>query len=121
MSYLFVEYPKCTTCKRARKWLDEHQVEYEDRHIVDNNPKIEELQEWIKKSGLPIKKFFNTSGTLYKEMNLSQKLKELSEEEQVKLLSTNGMLVKRPIVVGDDFVLVGFRDESLWEESLLKG
>lgn len=118
MAYLFVEYPKCTTCKRAKKWLDEHEVEYEDRHIVENNPNLEELQEWIKRSGLPIKKFFNTSGTLYKEMNLSKQLATLSEDEQIKLLSTNGMLVKRPIVVGEDFVLVGFRDENLWKESL---
>ena len=118
MAYLFVEYPKCTTCKRAKKWLDEHEIEYEDRHIVENNPTFEELQEWIKLSGLPIKKFFNTSGTLYKEMNLSKTLTTLSEEEQIKLLSTNGMLVKRPIVVGEGFVLVGFRDEALWEETL---
>lgn len=119
MAYLFVEYPKCTTCKRAKKWLDEHQIKYEDRHIVENNPTFEELKEWIKLSGLETKKFFNTSGNLYKEMNLSKKLKdkEFSEDEQVKLLATNGMLVKRPIVVGEDFVLVGFRDESLWEEA----
>lgn len=120
MSYLFVEYPKCTTCKRAKKWLEEHEVQYEDRHIVENNPTSEELKNWIERSGLSVKKFFNTSGNLYKEMNLSQKLKELSEEEQIQLLSTNGMLVKRPIVVGDDFVLVGFRDELLWKTSLLK-
>lgn len=120
MAYLFVEYPKCTTCKRAKKWLDENNVGYEDRHIVENNPTFEELQEWINKSGLPIKKFFNTSGNLYKEMNLSKQLGTYSEEEQIKLLATNGMLVKRPIVVGDDFVLVGFRDENLWKESLLK-
>ena len=120
MANLFIEYPKCTTCKRAKSWLDVHQIDYEDRHIVENNPSFEELQEWIKRSGLPIKKFFNTSGNLYKEMNLSQKLKTLSEEEQIKLLSTDGMLVKRPIVVGDDFVLVGFRDETLWEETLKK-
>lgn len=120
MTYLFVEYPKCTTCKRAMKWLDEHEIEYEDRHIVENNPTFEELKEWIKLSGLETKKFFNTSGNLYKEMNLSKKLKdkELSEDEQIKLLATDGMLVKRPIVVGEDFVLVGFRDESLWEEAL---
>lgn len=118
MTYLFVEYPKCTTCKRAKKWLDEHKIEYEDRHIVENSPTFEELQEWIKSSGLPVKKFFNTSGNLYKEMNLSKKLSTISEEEQIKLLSTNGMLVKRPIVVGEDFVLVGFRNESLWEETL---
>lgn len=120
MINLFIEYPKCTTCKRAKKWLDEHKIEYHDRHIVDDNPKFEELQKWIEKSGLPIKKFFNTSGNLYKEMNLSKTLDTLSEEEQIKLLATNGMLVKRPIVVGDDFVLVGFRDDSLWEEVLIK-
>lgn len=120
MAYLFVEYPKCTTCKRAKKWLDEHQIKYEDRHIVENNPTFEELKEWIKLSGLETKKFFNTSGNLYKEMNLSKRLKdgELSEDEQIELLAGNGMLVKRPIVVGEDFVLVGFRDESLWEEAL---
>lgn len=119
MAYLFVEYPKCTTCKRAKKWLDEHKIEYEDRHIVEDNPTFEELQQWIKLSGLPVKKFFNTSGNLYKEMNLSKKLSTISEEEQIKLLSTNGMLVKRPIVVGEDFVLVGFRNESLWEETFI--
>ncbi|AGF56213.1 MULTISPECIES: arsenate reductase family protein [Clostridium] len=118
MSYLFVEYPKCTTCKRAKKWLDDHEVDYEDRHIVEKNPTAEELQKWIEKSELPIKKFFNTSGILYKEMNLSQKLKTLSEEEQIELLATNGMLVKRPILVGEDFVLVGFRDEAVWKETL---
>lgn len=118
MTYLFVEYPKCTTCKRAKKWLDDHNIKYEDRHIAENNPNIKELTEWIKKSGLPTKKFFNTSGVLYKEMNLSKELKNMSEEEQIKLLATNGMLVKRPIVVGEDFVLVGFRDEALWEETL---
>ena len=120
MSYLFVEYPKCTTCKRAKKWLDDHEIKYNDRHIVENNPTFEELQGWIKKSGLPTKKFFNTSGVLYKEMNLSQKLKDITEEEQIKLLASNGMLVKRPIVVGEDFVLVGFRDEGLWQEALSK-
>ena len=120
MANLFIEYPKCTTCKRAKSWLDSNEIEYDVRHIVENNPTYEELQEWIKKSGLPVKKFFNTSGILYKEMNLSQKLKTLSEEEQIKLLATNGMLVKRPIVVGEDFILVGFRDESLWEENIKK-
>jgi arsenate reductase len=120
MPYLFVEYPKCTTCKRAKKWLGDHEIKYNDRHIVENNPTFEELQEWIKKSGLPTKKFFNTSGVLYKEMNLSQKLKDITEEEQIKILASNGMLVKRPIVVGEDFVLVGFRDEDLWQETLSK-
>lgn len=118
MGNLFIEYPKCTTCKRAKSWLDLNEIKYEDRNIVEINPTYEELQEWINKSGLPVKKFFNTSGILYKEMGLSQKLKTLSKEEQIKLLASNGMLVKRPIVVGDSFVLVGFRDESLWKEKL---
>ena len=118
MPYLFVEYPKCTTCKRAKKWLEERKVKYEDRHIAEKNPTVEELKKWIEKSGLETKKFFNTSGTLYKEMKLSEKLKSLSEEEQIKLLATNGMLVKRPIIVGEEFVLVGFRDVALWEEKL---
>lgn len=120
MAHIFVEYPKCTTCKRAKKWLDENEVKYEERHIVENNPTIDELKEWIKISDLPIKKFFNTSGTVYKEMNLSKTLQTLSDEEQLKLLSSNGMLVKRPIIVSDDFVLVGFRDQALWEEKLLE-
>ena len=119
MAYLFVEYPKCTTCKRAKKWLDEHQIKYEDRHIVENNPTFEELKEWIKLSGLETKKFFNTSGNLYKEMNLSKRLKdgEFSEDEQIELLAGNGMLVKRPLVIWDVTVLVGFK-EAEWTEKL---
>ena len=109
---LFIEYPKCTTCKRAKKWLDEHQVSYEDRHIVEDNPKAEELKKWIAKSGLPIKRFFNTSGMKYRDLGLKDRLPEMSEEEQIDLLATDGMLVKRPLVIGDDFVLIGFKEEQ---------
>ena len=109
---LFIEYPKCTTCKRAKKWLDEHQISYEDRHIVENNPKAEELKEWIAVSGLPVKRFFNTSGMKYRDLGLKDRLQEMSEEEQIDLLATDGMLVKRPLVIGDDFVLSGFKEEQ---------
>lgn len=111
---LFICYPKCSTCQKAKKWLDEHNVEYTERHIVESNPSYEELKLWYEKSGLALKKFFNTSGLLYKELQLKDKLPEMSEEEQLKLLATKGMLVKRPIVVEGDKVLVGFR-ESEWE------
>lgn len=114
---LFVEYPKCTTCKKAKKWLDDHNISYTDRHIKEDNPTVDELKSWHKQSGLPLKKFFNTSGNLYKEMQLKDKLPAMSEEEQFKLLATDGMLVKRPIVVTEDAVLVGFK-ESEWEERL---
>ena len=109
---LFIEYPKCTTFKRAKKWLDEHQVSYEERHIVEDNPKAEELKKWIAKSGLPIKRFFNTSGMKYRDLGLKDRLPEMTEEEQIELLATDGMLVKRPLVIGDDFVLVGFKEEQ---------
>lgn len=109
----FVCYPKCTTCQKAKKWLEGNGVSFEERHIKENNPTIEELKEWNKKSGLPLKKFFNTSGLLYKELNLKDKLPDMSEEEQYSILASDGMLVKRPILVGDDFVLVGFK-ESDW-------
>ena len=114
---LFVHYPKCTTCKRAKKWLDEHQISYEERDIKENNPALEELKEWYQRSGLPLKRFFNTSGMLYKEMKLKDKLPEMSEDEQLTLLASDGMLVKRPIVVTEDQVLVGFK-EAQWEEIL---
>ena len=114
---LFVEYPKCTTCKKAKKWLDEHGVSYDDRHIKEQNPTAEELKEWHAKSGLPLKKFFNTSGLLYKEMNLKDKLKDMSEEEQYALLASDGMLVRRPVLVGDDFVLTGFREKE-WQAAI---
>ena len=112
MNRLFIEYPKCSTCKRAKKWLDEHQVSYEERHIVEDNPKAEELKKWIAKSGLPIKRFFNTSGMKYRDLGLKDRLPEMTEEEQIELLATDGMLVKRPLVIGDDFVLVGFKEEQ---------
>ena len=114
---LFIEYPKCSTCKKAKKWLDEKQISYTDRHIVEENPTYEELKEWYQKSGMPLKKFFNTSGLLYKEIQLKDKLKDMSEEEQLKLLASNGMLVKRPLVVDGDMVLTGFK-ESEWSEKL---
>lgn len=102
----FICYPKCSTCQKAKKWLDENKIVYTERHIVEANPSAEELKMWYKRSGLPLKKFFNTSGRLYKEMKLKDKLSEMSEEEQIKLLATNGMLVKRPLVVDEDKVLV---------------
>ncbi|WP_418747025.1 arsenate reductase family protein [Frisingicoccus sp.] len=113
MNRLFVEYPKCSTCRKAKKYLEEHQVDFEDRHIVENNPTEEELKDWIARSGLPVKKFFNTSGKKYKDMELKNKLPEMSEEEQIALLASDGMLVKRPIVVEDNRVLVGFK-EAEW-------
>lgn len=114
---LFICYPKCSTCQKAKKWLDEHNVPYTERHIVDVNPTYAELKEWYGKSGLNLKRFFNTSGLLYKEMQLKDKLPAMSEEEQLKLLATNGMLVKRPLVVGDDTILVGFK-EAEWSAKL---
>lgn len=114
---LFLCYPKCSTCKKAKKWMEEHNLEYTERHIVEENPSYDELKEWYSASGLPLKKFFNTSGVLYKEMKLKDKLPQMSEEEQLELLASNGMLVKRPILVKDGRVLVGFK-ENEWEELL---
>ena len=108
----FICYPKCTTCQRAKKWLDDNKIEYELRDIKLNNPTLEELTEWYNKSGLPLKKFFNTSGLLYKSLNLKNELPEMSEDEMLKLLATDGMLVKRPLLIGDDFVLVGFKENE---------
>ena len=113
----FICYPKCTTCQKAKKWLDDNKIEYELRDIKEDNPSLEELTTWYKMSGLPLKKFFNTSGLLYKSMELKDKLPTMSEDEQLKLLATDGMLVKRPLVIGKDFVLVGFK-ESEWSERL---
>ena len=115
---LFIHYPKCSTCQKAKTWLDEHNIEHTERHIVENNPSFEELKKWQTKSGLPLKRFFNTSGLLYKELQLKDKLPSMSEEEQFKLLATNGMLVKRPLFVTEDTVLVGFR-EAEWSENLI--
>lgn len=115
---LFIEYPKCSTCQKAKKWLDAHGIVYTDRHIVEQNPTYEELKEWQEKSGLPLKKFFNTSGLIYKELKLKDKLPTMSEDEQLKLLATNGMLVKRPLIVDGDLVLTGFK-EAEWSGKLL--
>lgn len=119
MSVLFIEYPKCTTCKRAKKFLQENNIEFIDRHIVEENPTKEELKEWLNKSGLKINKFFNSSGVLYREMKLKDKVKTLGEDELLNILSSNGMLVKRPLIINDDIVLVGFKEEE-WKEKLLK-
>ena len=113
----FICYPKCTTCQRAKKWLDDNKIEYELRDIKLDNPSFEELTEWYNKSGLPIKKFFNTSGLLYKSLDLKNKLPEMSEDDMLKLLATDGMFVKRPLLIGDDFVLVGFK-EAEWKNEL---
>ena len=115
---LVLVYRKCSTCQKACKWLEEQGIAFEERPIVEQNPTYEELKAWYEKSGLPLKKFFNTSGLLYKEMKLKDKLAELSEDEQLQLLATNGMLVKRPFVVGDNFVLTGFK-EAEWTAKIL--
>ena len=113
----FICYPKCTTCVRAKKWLDDNKIEYELRDIKLYNPTFDELSAWYKLSGLPLKKFFNTSGMLYKSLDLENKVPEMSEEEMLKLLATDGMLVKRPLLIGDNFVLVGFKDAE-WNEKV---
>ena len=114
---LFVHYPKCTTCKKAKAWLDEKKSVYDEQNIKEEKPTLEELKAWHEKSGLPLKRFFNTSGQLYRELELKDKLADMSEEEQFKLLATDGMLVKRPICVGEDFVLVGFKEKE-WQETI---
>lgn len=111
----FICYPKCSTCKKAEKWLDEHHVNYTKRHIVEETPSYEELKEWHDRSGLPLKRFFNTSGLVYKEQKLKDKLPTMSEEEQLRLLAGNGMLIKRPLLIDGDRVLVGFKAAE-WEE-----
>ncbi|PVX49828.1 arsenate reductase [Balneicella halophila] len=116
---LLVQYPNCSTCRKASKWLADDNIDIESRHIVEDTPTKDELAEWINRSELPVKKFFNTSGKVYREMNLKDKVKTASEEELIKLLASDGMLIKRPIVVADDFVLVGFKEEE-WKEKLLK-
>ena len=115
---LFVNYPKCSTCRKAKKWLDEHNIDYDSRHIIDDNPSADELRKWWEISDLPLKRFFNTSGMKYRELKLKDKLPDMSEDEQLDLLATDGMLVKRPVLVGDDVVLVGFKVKE-WEEKLL--
>ena len=113
----FICYPKCTTCQKAQKWLDDNKIEYKFRDIKLDNPMLDELTEWHKKSGLPLKKFFNTSGLLYKSLDLKNKLPAMNDDEMLKLLASDGMLVKRPLVIGEDFVLVGFK-ENEWEMNL---
>lgn len=115
MKILFVNYPKCSTCQKAKKWLEENNIKFESRHIVENNPKKEELKTWISLSGQPVQKFFNTSGILYRELNLKEKRNSASENELLDILSTNGMLVKRPLVITEDTVLIGFKVNS-WAE-----
>ena len=114
---LFIQYPPCSTCQKAKQWLDEHGVAYIDRHIKMQNPTYEELKAWYAQSGLPLKKFFNTSGLLYKSMNLKERLPAMTEEEQIELLASDGMLVKRPLLITEDTVLTGFR-EAEWEKAL---
>ena len=117
MRVLFIEYPPCSTCQKAKKWLTAHNVEFTSRHIKEQNPTAEELTAWIAESGLSVKKFFNTSGLLYKSMALKDKLPSMTQEEQIALLATDGMLVKRPLMIGDGFILVGFKEKE-WEERL---
>jgi len=114
---IFVCYPKCTTCQKAKKWLMENDITFEERNIKENNPTMEELKDWHKKSGLPLRKFFNTSGLLYKNLKLKDRLPTMSEAEQYSLLASDGMIVKRPILIGDSFVLVGF-NETDWKNVL---
>ena len=117
MSYLFIEYPKCSTCKKAKKFLDDNGIQYTDRHIVEDNPTAEELRQWHQRSGLPVKRFVNTSGQLYRAQNLKDVLPQLDDQGVYDLLSTNGMLVKRPILVGESFVLTGFKEQE-WRAAL---
>ena len=114
---LFLEYPPCTTCKKAKKWLNDNGIAYEDRHIKENNPSVEELKAWYEKSGMPLKKFFNTSGIQYRALELKDRLPAMTEEEQLQLLASDGMLVKRPVLVTEDAVLTGFKEED-WEKLL---
>ena len=114
---LFIQYPPCSTCQKAKKWLDARGISYTARHIKENNPTYEELKAWYERSGLPLKKFFNTSGMIYRSLELKDRLPTMTEEEQLRLLASDGMLVKRPLVIGDDFVLTGFREKE-WEEKM---
>ena len=115
MNYIFIHYPKCTTCRKAKKFLQENNIDFDDRDITINNPTVEELEKWIDLSGLEVKKFFNTSGVLYREMNLKDKIKNMSKDEMIKLLSTDGKLVKRPILISENRVLVGFKEDQYKE------
>ena len=113
--YIFIEYPKCSTCQKAKKFLEEKGIEFEDRNIVTETPTYEELKEWIEKSGLPVSKFFNSTGLLYRNMNLKEELKSCTDEEKIKLLSSNGMIIKRPILITDEVIILGFKKEE-WEK-----
>ena len=117
MNNLFIYYPKCSTCQKAKKWLDENKIEYEERHIIEQKPTEKELTKWIKQSGLEIKKFFNTSGMKYKKLNLKEKLLNIKDEEKIHILSTDGMLVKRPLLITNKYILVGFKEKE-WNEKL---
>ncbi len=119
MRAILIEYPKCSTCKKAKRWLEENQIQFQDRNIVENTPMKEELEKWISLSGKEIKKWFNTSGLKYKELNLKDKLQDMSEKEKIQLLASNGMLIKRPIFIEEDTILIGFK-ESEWKEKLKK-
>ena len=119
MKNLFIEYPKCSTCQKAKKWLDENKIEYVDRNIVTETPTKEELKKWITKSGLDVRKFFNTSGMKYRELNIKEKIKDMSEDEIYELLASDGMLIKRPLFISDTLILKGFKEKE-WEEKLLK-
>ena len=114
---LFVYYPKCSTCLKAKKWLDDNGIKYEERHIVENNPKYDELKVWYQRSGLPLKKFFNTSGLVYKNEKIKEKVLTMTEDEQLHLLATNGRLVQRPLLISDEFVLVGFKEDE-WKNRI---
>ena len=115
MKILFIQYPKCSTCQKAKKWLEKNKIEFEDTHILEENPTKEELRKWIKQSGYDIKKFFNTSGMKYKELKLKEKLPNMTDEEKIDILSTDGMLVKRPLIISDNLILVGFKEKE-WEK-----
>ena len=119
MKALFIEYPKCSTCQKAKKWLVENNIEFEDRNIVLDNPSFEELKKWISMSNIPINKFFNTSGMLYRNMGLSKKLQDLNDDEKIKLLASDGMLIKRPLLITDNTILTGFREKE-WQEAFKK-
>lgn len=117
MKNIFIEYPKCSTCKKAKKWLEENRVEFIDRNIIEETPSIEEINKWIKESGIEIKKWFNTSGLKYKELNLKEKLLKMTDDEKIKLLASDGMLIKRPILISDKGIFTGFREEN-WKKIL---
>ena len=114
MKYLFIEYPKCSTCQKAKKWLETNKIEFEDRHIIENTPTYEELEKWISQSNQDVKKFFNTSGLKYKELKLKEKLPNMSDSEKIELLASDGMLIKRPLLISDEAILIGFKEKE-WE------